>query len=221
VASGNGLPVAFTWAGLTDTELRATPVPVAGTVGVTGTFWQATQPVSFAWSGLTDTELRATPVPVSGTVGVTGTFWQATQPVSAVSLPLPADAATETTLAAASAKLPASLGSKTAANSLSVAPASDAQFKTEPLGIPGVARTLSAGEANANTALTSTCRRASILALTADICFAVGSSSQTATASSHYIVAGERLDIALPETPNIGVIRAGSVNGTLRVTELL
>jgi hypothetical protein len=105
VASGNGLPVAFTWAGLTDTELRATPVPVAGTVGVTGTFWQATQPVS-------------------------GTFWQATQPVSAVSLPLPADAATETTLAAASAKLPASLGSKTAVNSLSVAPASDATFST-------------------------------------------------------------------------------------------
>ena len=52
---------------LTDTELRATPVPVSGS------FWQATQPVS---GPLTDTELRATPVPVSGS------FWQATQPVS-------------------------------------------------------------------------------------------------------------------------------------------
>lgn len=38
---------------LTDTQLRATPVPVSGTV-TTG--------------GLTDTQLRATPVPVSGTV---------------------------------------------------------------------------------------------------------------------------------------------------------
>lgn len=42
---------------LTDAELRATPVPVSGTVS-TG----LSQP-------LTDTELRATPVPVSGTVG--------------------------------------------------------------------------------------------------------------------------------------------------------
>lgn len=39
---------------LTDTELRATPVPVSGTVTASGP--------------LTDTELRATPVPVSGTV---------------------------------------------------------------------------------------------------------------------------------------------------------
>jgi hypothetical protein len=43
-------------------------------IGVTGTFWQTTQPVS-------------------------GTFWQATQPISAASLPLPAGAATQTTLA--------------------------------------------------------------------------------------------------------------------------
>lgn len=42
--------------GLTDTQLRATPVPVSGA------FYQATQPVS---GPLTDTQLRATPVPVS------------------------------------------------------------------------------------------------------------------------------------------------------------
>jgi hypothetical protein len=48
---------------------------------VTGAFWQATQPVS-------------------------GTFWQATQPVSASTLPLPSGAATETTSAAISGKLP-------------------------------------------------------------------------------------------------------------------
>jgi hypothetical protein len=114
VASGAPLPVTGP---LTDTQLRATAVPVSGT------FWQATQPVS---GPLTDTELRATAVPVSGTffqatqpisgtvsvsgsVSVTGTFFQATQPVSgtvtanagtgtfamsAVSLPLPSGAAT-------------------------------------------------------------------------------------------------------------------------------
>ncbi len=43
---------------------------------------------------LTDDELRATPVPVSGA------FFQATQPISAASLPLPAGAATETSLSA-------------------------------------------------------------------------------------------------------------------------
>lgn len=43
-----------TTGGLTDTELRATPVPVSGTVTASGP--------------LTDAQLRATPVPVSGTV---------------------------------------------------------------------------------------------------------------------------------------------------------
>jgi hypothetical protein len=68
---------------LTNTELRATPVPVSGTVSVgtvpvTGTFYQATQPVSIASMPTT---------PVTGTFWqttqpVSGTFWQATQPVS-------------------------------------------------------------------------------------------------------------------------------------------
>lgn len=60
--------------GLTNTELRATPVPVSGTVS-TG----LSQP-------LTDTQLRATAVPISlasaPTTPVTGTFWPVTQPVS-------------------------------------------------------------------------------------------------------------------------------------------
>lgn len=49
-------PVAVTGP-LTDTQLRATPVPVSGTVTATGP--------------LTDTQLRATAVPVSGTVAAT------------------------------------------------------------------------------------------------------------------------------------------------------
>nr|CAI3971185.1 hypothetical protein ORM20_00136 [Ochrobactrum phage ORM_20] len=49
---------------LTDTQLRATAVPVSGSVGVTG---------NVAVTGpLTDTQLRATAVPVSGTVTATG-----------------------------------------------------------------------------------------------------------------------------------------------------
>lgn len=85
-------PVSFSWAGLTDAQLRASAVPV-----------------SFTWAGLTDAQLRASAVPVSGpltdtqlrstAVPVSGTFWQTTQPVSADSLPLPTGAATEATLA--------------------------------------------------------------------------------------------------------------------------
>ena len=55
--SGGSVPVTGP---LTDTQLRATALPVSGT------FWQATQPVSFTWAGLTDAQLRASAVPVSG-----------------------------------------------------------------------------------------------------------------------------------------------------------
>jgi hypothetical protein len=110
--------------GLTDAELRATPLEVEGSVTVagavsvsnfpsvqavslaaapttpvTGTFWQATQPISGTVTANVGT----------GTQPVSGTFWQATQPVSLATAPLPTGAATETTLAAANAKLPASL----------------------------------------------------------------------------------------------------------------
>lgn len=87
-----------------------TPALVGGSVPVTGP--------------LTDTQLRATAVPVSGPL--TDTQLRATAvPVSAASLPLPTGAATETTLAAASAKLPATLGQKTSAASMAVVLASD------------------------------------------------------------------------------------------------
>lgn len=93
--------------------------------------------------------------------------------------------------------------------------------EVEPLGIPGVARQLSAGSATANTALTTTCRRISIRATGADIRFAIGSGSQTATTSSHFIGKNERLDFAVPPGANIAVIRAGSIDGTLELTELV
>jgi hypothetical protein len=104
-------------------------------------------------------------------------------------------------------------------------PLTDAQLRAtlvgvEPLGIPAVARQLAAGSASANTALTSTCRRISVRAVGADIRYAIGSSSQTASGTSHFIANGERLDLAVPATPNIAVIRNASTSGTLEVTEL-
>lgn len=97
--------------GLTDDELRADPVEVDGsgvTQPVSGTFWQATQPVS-------------------------GTFWQATQPISAAALPLPADAATQTTLAALNTKVTAvNTGAVVVSSSVLPSGAATAALQTQP-----------------------------------------------------------------------------------------
>jgi len=116
---------------LTDTQLRATPVPVSGTVSTGGLTDAELRASPVAVSGpLTDTELRATAVPVSltsttitGTVAATqsGT-WNITNVSVAVSLPT--GASTETTLSAINGKLN-SLGQKTMANSAPVVLASD------------------------------------------------------------------------------------------------
>jgi hypothetical protein len=94
----------------------------------------------------------------------------------------------------------------------------------EPLGIPGVARQLSATVSSQNTTLTANISRLSIRARFADIRYVVGVGTQTANAStSHFIANGERLDIAVPFGASIGVIRdtAATVNGSLAVTELI
>lgn len=90
----------------------------------------------------------------------------------------------------------------------------------EPLGVPGVARKITAGSTTSNMALTSTCRRVTMRARGANIRFTIGSGAQTATTNSHVIVQNERLDFALPADPNIAVLRVGSVNGVLELLEL-
>lgn len=91
----------------------------------------------------------------------------------------------------------------------------------EPLGVSGVARQLSATATSSNTALTTTCTRLSMRAVGADIRYKIGSAAQTADNTSHFIANGERLDLGLPTTPNIAVIRNASTDGTLEITELL
>lgn len=107
---------------LTDAQLRATPVPVSGTVTASNPSVSATGaavPASATFvAGSDGTNLKAIKVSATGVVSVdgsavtqpvSGTFWQATQPVSAASLPLPTGAATETTLASIDGKVPANL----------------------------------------------------------------------------------------------------------------
>ena len=92
--------------------------------------------------------------------------------------------------------------------------------RVEPLGKPGVARQLAAGSTSTNTALTAGVFRISMRAVGADIRFSIGAGSQTATSTSHFIANGERLDFAVPGTANIAVLRNGTTDGTLEVTEL-
>ena len=92
--------------------------------------------------------------------------------------------------------------------------------RVEPLGVPGLARQLTATNTSANTALSANVYRISMRAVGADIRYQVGSGVQTATSSSHFIANGERLDVALPQGGNIAVLRNGTTNGTLEVTEL-
>lgn len=93
---------------------------------------------------------------------------------------------------------------------------------SDPLGRPSVRRVVAAGATSANVALTAACRRASIVAIGADIRFELASgSAATASATTHLILENERLDIHLPASPNIGAIRNGSVTGSLEITELV
>lgn len=121
--------------------------------------------------------------------------------------------ATQATLAAIQALLPTALV--------------NGRLSVEPLGSAGgVARQLAAGAASANVALTSTTRRISLFARNADVRYSIGSVAQTATSTSgattsHFLGQGERIELVVPATPNIAVIRAGSTDGTLEITELL
>jgi len=95
------------------------------------------------------------------------------------------------------------------------------KIEVDSLGLPVTARQLSSGGTSTNVALTVGTARISIYARSADIRYSVGAVAQTATSSSHYIAQGERLDINVPpQAPNIAVIQASGVSGTLEITEL-
>ena len=85
---------------------------------------------------------------------------------------------------------------------------------------PGVARQLAAGSSSANTALTSTCERISIIATGADIRYAIGTSAQSANASTrHFINQNERVELDIPSSANIAFIRDASTDGVAELTE--
>lgn len=84
--------------------------------------------------GGTPTGTAGSPNPA--VVSVQGVSGGTPQNIAASSLPLPTGAATESTLSAASAKLPSSLGAKTGATSLSVVPNTDTAFPISAASLP-------------------------------------------------------------------------------------
>ena len=143
---------------LTDAQLRATPVPVSGTVST---------------GGLTDTQLRASPVPVTANAGTnlntSALALEATQAANGVLLGAVNETAPASDTASSGlngrlqriaqrltsliALLPTSLGTKTSANSLAVVLASD-QATVPVLNVPSSASTnaLSSAATTANAA---------------------------------------------------------------------
>jgi hypothetical protein len=75
---------------LTDTQLRAAPVPISGTIGLDSTSLTALENITATITGtipvsgpLTDAQLRAVPVDITGTVGLDNTALTALENVTA------------------------------------------------------------------------------------------------------------------------------------------
>ncbi len=224
----NPLPVAGP---LTDAQLRASTVPVSGTVTANTGLAQpltdaqlraSTVPVSGTITAntglaqpLTDTQLRASAVPVSGTItantGLVQPLTDAELRASAVPVSGPltdaqltaAALATEVTAQSIRDRLPSVFQTP---NLLAI----------DSLGTPQVSRVQATTGTAANIALTSTCRRVSMFATQG----AWYSISGTATATSHYVGTGERIDFDVPASTTISVLQE-TVAGSIRITELL
>ena len=177
---------------LTDAQLRAEAVAISA----------ASLPLPTG--AATETTLSAlnTKIPAleSGRVPVDGSG--VTQPIAAVALPLPTGAASETTLADLNTKVP-----------VQIVPG---LLPVDTLGTPGAPRVQATSGTAANIVLTTTCRRVSMFA-TAGTWYSI---SGTATATSHYIGAGERLDFDVPASTTISVLQE-TTDGSIRITELV
>lgn len=117
-------------------------------------------------------------------------------------LPLPTGAASETTLSALNTKVPVQLV--------------PGLMPVDTLGTLGAAMVQATGVSAVNIVLTTTCRRISMYATTGTWY----SISGTATANSHYIGPGERLDFGVPASTTVSVLQETTA-GSIRITELV
>ena len=202
---------------LTDAELRASPVPISGTVSVAN--FPATQPVS-------------------GTVAVSN--FPATQPISAVSLPLPTGAATaanQQTDALTDTQLratPVPVSGTVTANTGLTQPLTDTQLRASAVPV-SIAATIAVKEVrsatpsqtsqavtNSNTSiLASNSNRlgATIYNEGAAICYMILGSTASTTSYTIRLQVGSYYELPFAYTGAIaGITSAGTAQ--LRVTEL-
>jgi hypothetical protein len=120
------------------------------------------------------------------------------------------------------AQLPVSLGPKASADSVSMAPASDALFPVNTLAMPGAAQTSAVSSTVVALTLATTTRRISIFARNADLRYVLwtGATAPAAAAVVHFLGMNERLDFTVPANGKITFIRAGTTDGIAEVTEL-
>jgi len=93
--------------------------------------------------------------------------------------------------------------------------ATPGMLPVDTLGTPGTARVQATSGTAASIVLTTTCRRLSMFATTGTWY----SISGTATSSSHYISASERLDFDVPASTTVSVLQETSA-GSIRISEL-
>ena len=106
----------------------------------------------------------------------------------------------------------------------SVYDSGSSKINVDTLGMATLSRQLAVTATSDSVALTATCRRVSIKARGCDMRYVIGVGAQTANAAtSHFIEAGERLDLAVPAGATIAAIResAATSNGSLAITELV
>lgn len=81
---------------------------------------------------------------------------------------------------------------------------------------PSVSRQRTATSASASVALTTTCRKVRLHARGDAVRYSLNAA---ATATSHYLAAGESLVISVPASTVIHAIRGGAVDSNLEITE--
>ena len=107
-------------------------------------------------------------------------------------------------------------------NKTTTTPTVAGRVQVEPLGIPTESRPTTATASSTVVNLSPACRRVSVMAVTGPIRYAVAASpaNPVATGTSHFVNTGERLDFGVPANGRIAIIRAGTANVQVEISEL-
>ena len=93
---------------------------------------------------------------------------------------------------------------------------------SEPLGALGESRNIAVSGTSASRVLSPSCKRISLVAEGGNCKIRVGVNPGPAVATDHIILAGERVDLKVPEGSTVSaIIAAPAVSGTLNISELI